>query len=90
MGRGGRIAIAFVLALAMTPAVAAERIADESATSEAPESTTLPEVVVESPGLRTSAFRQAVQGLPLLRLHPGRDLLDVTETARRRPARAAD
>jgi len=82
--------IAYTLAIGMTPALAAERAADESAESEAVESPTLPEVVVESAGLTTSAFRQAVHGLPLLRLHPGRDLLDVTETARTRPARAAD
>jgi hypothetical protein len=86
------IVIGLALAVAVTPALAAERggRAQEAIDSEEFDTPGLPEVVVESPSVTTFPVREAVHGLALLRLHPGRDLLDVTETARTRPERDAD
>jgi hypothetical protein len=89
-------ALGIVLGLALTVAATPSRAADhdepvaETAGAEEFDSPDLPEVVVESPSLETFPARVAVDGLAHLRLHPGHDLLDVTETARTRPARDAD
>jgi hypothetical protein len=86
------VVIGLSLVIAVTPALAAESggPADGTLESQEFESPGLPEVIVESPSLAKAPLREAVHGLALLRLHPGRDLLDVTETARTRPEAKAD
>jgi hypothetical protein len=74
-----------MVAMAAVPVRAAERQQDTGRPSEtqevkpsAPQTLALPSV------------RQAVEGLERLRLHPGRDNLDLAETARNRPRADTD
>ena len=71
------------LAVAVTPALAAEHGGRagprmEQRRTEPPAPSATPPV------------RDVLQTLERLRLHPGQDALDVTETARKRPERPAD
>ena len=75
------IVMALALAVAVTPALAAEhggRAAPREQRTEPP-----------APPA-TFPAREVLQTLERLRLHPGQDALDVTETARKRPEKPAD
>ena len=72
------IVMALALAVAVTPALAAER--------GAPAAPRMAERRTEPPAPpTTSPFRGVLQTLERLRLHPGQDALDAAETARKRP-----
>lgn len=91
MARARNIVVGLALVVAVAPSLAADHDGRTPQTAESEfDSPDLPEVVVESPSLATFPVREAVHGLAHLRLHPARDLLDVIETTRTRPARGAD
>jgi len=73
------IVMALALAVAVTPALAAERGARAAPRTEEQRRTEPPAPPAPSPA------RDVLQTLERLRLHPGQDALDVTETARKRP-----
>jgi len=74
------IVTALALAVAVTPALAEHggRAAPREQRTEPP-----------APPA-TFPAREVLQTLERLRLHPGQDALDVTETARKRPEKPAD
>ena len=76
--------MALALAVAVTPALAAERGGHAAPRIEQPR--TAP----PAPPPVTSPVREVLQTLERLRLHPGQDGLDVAETARKRPEQPAD
>jgi hypothetical protein len=77
------IVMALALAVAVTPAFAAERGAGTASRTEQRQT--------EQPAPpATFPVREVLQTLERLRLHPGHDALDVTETARKRPEKPAD
>jgi hypothetical protein len=73
------------LAMAVLPVRAAERQPDTGRASETQEEKPSPPQALQLPSLR-----QALKGLKRLRLHPGRDNLDLSETARNRPRTDAE
>jgi len=77
------IVTALALAVAVTPALAAERGA-----GRAPRTEQRPSQPPAPPA--TSPVREVLQTLERLRLHPGQDGLDAAETARKRPEQPAD
>jgi len=81
--RKGSIVMALALAVAVTPALAAEHGGRAAPRME--QRRTAPPAPPA-----TSPFRGVLQTLERLRLHPGQDALDVAETARKRPEKPAD
>jgi len=75
--------MALALAVAVTPALAAEH-GGRAARRTEQRRTEPPAPPAPSPA------RDVLQTLERLRLHPGQDALDVTETARKRPEKPAD
>jgi hypothetical protein len=78
------IVMALALAVAVTPALAAERGGRTVPRMEQPR-TQQP-----APSQTTSPVRDVLQSLEHLRLHPGQDGLDAAQTARKRPEPPAD
>ncbi len=76
---------ALAVALAILPAAAADRDADAPRAEKSER-----EVALPVPGMPAVRIDHALDGLRHLRLRPGQDDLDVTETARRRPERATE
>ncbi len=83
MTRKRSIVTALALAVAVTPALAAEHGAHAAPRME--------QRRTEPPAPpATSPAREVLQTLERLRLHPGQDGLDVGETARKRPEPRTD
>ena len=78
------IVMALALAVAVTPALAGEHGGRATPRTEEQRRTEPPAPPAPSPA------RDVLQTLERLRLHPGQDALDVTETARKRPEQPAD
>ena len=77
------IVMALALAVAVTPAVAAER--GPRAAPRTEQRGTAPQGPTQ-----TSPLRDVLESLERLRLHPGQDSLDAAATARKRPEQPAD
>jgi hypothetical protein len=77
---GFRLLAAIAVALAVSPAAAEERLADSRQDDDH-------RSVEPAP---TPRVAPALDGLQRLRLHPGRDGLDVTEAARKHPRATGD
>jgi hypothetical protein len=77
------IVMSLPLAVAVTPALAAEH--GRRAAPRMEQRRTAPPAPPA-----TSPAREVLQTLERLRLHPGQDALDVAETARKRPEKPAD
>jgi hypothetical protein len=80
------ILVALALALAATPAAAI----DPDTTVKPVEDTTDGNFATSLPDASTAPIRRAVESLQRLRLHPGADGLDVSETTRMRPRASND
>src|SRR5436309_16030726 len=76
--------MALALAVAVTPVLAAEHGGRAAPRMEEERRTEPPAPPATFPA------REVLQTLERLRLHPGHDALDVTETARKRPEKPAD
>jgi hypothetical protein len=86
--RKRNIVMALALAVAVSPALAAEHSRSTAPPTE--QQRTEPQRTEPPAPLAMPPVRDVLQGLKHLRLHPGQDALDAAETARKRPEPPAD
>lgn len=83
--RGTASLLAAIVLAALTPSALFAEVTEKAD----PASERL-EIVPTLPGMKRPSVGEALRGLERLRLHPGRDGLDISETSRRRPVAARE